>query len=162
MVMSGPLSQTLQMVAEALSPARHDWWIIASAACALHGVDPGQVGDVDVLIDERDVGAVLAQLGLIPASGTSDGQFRSRCFVSWQGAPLTVEFFAGFELCERGEWDAVRLKTRELLPCGQALVPVPSRSELAELLRRFGRPKDLERAKRLNPSGRSPSRSGSA
>lgn len=162
MVPSSPLSLTLQMVAEAMSPARHDWWIIAGAACALHGADPRQVGDVDVLIDERDVEAVLARLGLVPARGSSDGQFRSRCFVSWQGAPLNVEFFAGFELCERGEWSAVRLKTRELLPCGQALLPVPSRSELAGLLLRFGRPKDLERAQRLSPSAPSPSRSGSA
>lgn len=139
-------------------PARHDWWIVASAACHLHGIDPGVVRDVDVLMDERDLAAVLAPLGLQPQAGQSDGLFRSRCFVSWDQAPLTVEFFAGFELCEAGRWTEIRLQSREWSAFGDCGLPVPGRDELAALLRRFGRPKDLIRAEQLSPSGRFPSR----
>jgi hypothetical protein len=152
------LLDTLAKVVRAMVPARHDWWIVASAACRLHGIDPGPVRDVDVLLDERDLPAVLAPLGLSPAPGTSDGLFRSRCFVSWAGAPLTIEFFAGFELCEAGRWAEVRLQTREWRAFEGLELPVPERQELTELLRRFGRPKDLARAELLSPSGPFPSR----
>ncbi len=139
-------------------PARHDWWIVASAACRIHGIDPGVVRDVDVLMDERDLAAVLTPLGLSPAPGESDGLFRSRCFVSWDQAPLTVEFFAGFELCEAGQWNEIRLQSREWFTFGDCRLPVPGRADLAALLRRFGRPKDLARAELLSPSGPFPSR----
>jgi hypothetical protein len=152
------LQQTLEQVAAAMAPAAHDWWVIASAACWLHGIDPGVVRDVDVLLDERDGDVVLDALGLQAVPGQDDGQFRSRCFVTWQQAPLPVEFFAGFELCEAGQWNAVRLATREWHPVGAVWLPVPSRAELAALLRRVGRSKDLVRAELLSPSGLSPSR----
>jgi len=157
-----PLLTTLERVTAAMAPAQHDWWIIASAACRLHGVDPGQVRDVDVLMDARDVGAVLAPIGLAPTGGQGDGRFRSRYFVTWDAPPLVVELFADFELCEQGSWNPVRLTTREWRKVGQVELPVPSRAELVDLLHRFGRPKDLARAALLSPSGRSPSRSGSA
>ena len=57
-----PLLRTFELVAAAMAAARHDWWIIASAACQLHGIDPGPVRDVDVLFDVRDVSAVLEPL----------------------------------------------------------------------------------------------------
>lgn len=157
-----PLLRTLDLVAATMAPARHDWWIIASAACRLHGIDPGPVRDVDVLLDVRDVSAVLEPLGLVATEGQSDGRFRSRYFVSWDQAPLTVELFADFELCEGGAWNTIRPATREWRTLGSARLPVPSRAELAGLLRRFGRPKDLARAELLSPSAQSPSRSGSA
>ena len=156
--MRDPVFQTLQAALAAMSPARHDWWIVASAACRMHGIDPGAVRDVDVLLNERDLAAVLTPLGLAPQQGQSDGLFRSRCFVSWDGGPLTVEFFAGFELCEAGQWSEVRLQTREWRSLGGLGLPVPERLELANLLRRFGRPKDLARADLLSPSGPFPSR----
>lgn len=157
-----PLLLTLELVADALSPARHDWWIIAGAACRLHGIDDGPVRDVDVLLDERDFDAVLAPLGLVLQKGTSDGLFRSNYLVSWNEPPLVVELFAGFELCEQGEWQKILPETREWQKFGTLALPVQARGELAALLRRFGRPKDLARAALLSPSVRSPSRSGNA
>jgi hypothetical protein len=153
-----PLLRTLDLVAAAMVPARHDWWIIASAACRLHGIDPGPVRDVDVLFDVRDLKAVLGPLGLVPTEGQSDGRFRSRYFVSWERPPLVVELFADFELCEGGAWNPIRLATREWRTVGGAQLPIPSRAELAGLLRRFGRPKDLARAELLSPSAQFPSR----
>lgn len=157
-----PLRAALGEVATIMAPARHDWWIIASAALALHGVDPGPVRDVDVLFDPRDTDAVLAPLGLDPRRGTGDGRFRSDLFVTWTGGALPVELFAGFALFEGDAWTPVALATRQVLALDGHRLYVPSRDELHALLLRFGRDKDVKRAGLLSPSGRSPSRSGSA
>jgi hypothetical protein len=162
MQLAPELQATLGWTARALAPARHDWWIISSAAIALHGVEPGPIGDVDVLFDPRDAAAVLGPLGIDPRPGTGTELFRSAIFARWTATPMPVELFAGFELCEAGIWQAIRPETREQVRCGNALVYVPAREELAAMLRRFGRPKDLDRAARLSPSGLFPSRSGSA
>jgi hypothetical protein len=57
------LGETLARVADALAEARQPWWIIGSAAVALHGADV-TVGDVDVLLGEADArGAAAAGAG---------------------------------------------------------------------------------------------------
>ncbi|MFM5949091.1 MAG: hypothetical protein ACKOPM_07665 [Novosphingobium sp.] len=120
------------------------------------------VGDVDVLLDERDVPAVLGALGLTSAAGQGTDLFRSRSFATWQGAPLAVELFAGFELCEAGQWNPVLPKSRFEIAWRGARAFVPEADELAGLLLRFGRDKDRQRAALLSASARFPSRSGSA
>jgi hypothetical protein len=162
MPLSDPLRTTLVQVAAAMTSARYDWWIIASAAIALHGADPGNVRDVDVLFDSRDAEAILAPLGLEAMAGTGDGLFRSSLFATWLQAPLPVELFAGFQLCEAGQWRDIVLATREPVTVDGHRLWIPQADELHALLMRFGRGKDLARAALLSPSGRSPSRSGSA
>ncbi|MCP8890022.1 hypothetical protein [Sphingomonas faeni] len=44
------LRETLVMVAEAMRDAQDPWWVISSAAVALRGVGPVEVGDVDVVV----------------------------------------------------------------------------------------------------------------
>lgn len=156
------LRAALADAATMMAPARHDWWIIASAALVLHGVDPGPVRDVDVLFDPRDAERVLAPLGLEPRRGSDDGRFRSDLFATWTGAALPIELFAGFALFENGGWTPVVPQTRQLADCDGHRLWVPSPAELHALLLRFGRDKDLARASLLSPSGRSPSRSGNA
>lgn len=145
-----------------MGPAMHPWWIISSAALALHGVDPGLIGDVDVLFDARDADAVLAPLGLEAAVGSGSDRFRSALFVTWRAPPLAVDLFAGFELREEDRWSLVTLATRCPVDVGDARLWIPSREELRALLLRFGRPKDIARAALLTPSARFPSRSESA
>lgn len=157
-----PLQSTLDAVAAIMLPARHDWWIIASAALALHGAEIGDVRDVDVLLDPRDVDAVLTPLGLAPVRGSSDGRFRSETFVTWTGAVLPVELFAGFELFDGATWLSVLPSSRERKVVGTATLWVPSRAELHAMLLSFGREKDLARVALISPSDRSPSRSGNA
>jgi hypothetical protein len=144
-----PLRQTLIAVADRLHGTRHDWWIISSAAVALHGGDPGAVGDVDILLDPRDVPVVFAALGLPLDPGQGTTLFRSEWFGTWRGAPLPVELFAGFASCEGGVWNAVLPKTRQAVTVGGAALYVPERRELKAMLLRFGRPKDLARAATL-------------
>lgn len=162
MALQPALLATLKDIAAVMALAEYPWWVIASGAVALHGADAGEVRDVDVLIDLRDVEHVFAHLGLEPQCGTGDDLFRSQIFATWRGSALPVELFAGFELCEQGRWSAVELSTREAIPLDGQAIWVPSRAELHGLLRRFGRPKDLARAAKLSPSGPFPSRSESA
>ena len=146
MMLDPDLRQTLLDMAGHLAGARHDWWIIASAAVALHGADPGGVGDVDVLIDPRDAAALFAALGIASRPDRGDPLFRSEWFGRFPGCALPVEIFAGFALCEAGRWTPVVPRTRAAVMVGRALLHVPERAELKELLVRFGRPKDLIRA----------------
>lgn len=146
MDLAPPLRAALIEVAAIMAPARHDWWVIASAALALHGADPGPVRDIDVLFDPRDAGAVLGPLGLAPLRGSGDERFRSDLFVTWTGAALPIELFAGFSLCERGKWSSVALQTRQPVELDGHRLWVPLREELRALLLRFGREKDLRRA----------------
>lgn len=158
--MVGDLSQALQAIGPALRLADHPWWLIGSGAVALHGIEAGPVADLDVLLDERDCPAVFARLGVPVAPGKADDRFRSAVFQRWAGASLPVELFAGFALREQGVWRPLVPQTRLAIAVGGETVYVPEREELAEILRRFGRPKDLRRAAALSPSGRFPSRSG--
>lgn len=155
------LEATLLALAPALAAARHPWWILGSAAVLLHGADPQEVADVDVLLDRRDCEAVLGQLGLELNQGQGNTQFRSAVFNRWNGASLPVELFAGFCLCEDGVWCEIVPQTRIAASLGGVQVFVPDRAELIALLRRFGRAKDQRRIEALSRTGPSPSRSGS-
>ena len=156
------LEATLLALAPALGAAQRPWWILGSAAVVLHGADPKEVWDVDVLLDQRDCVAVLSKLGLVPKPGQADAQFRSAVFNRWNGANLPVELFAGFCLCEGGVWSEFVPQTRVVARLGAVQVFVPERTELIDLLRRFGRAKDQLRITALNESGPSPSRSETA
>ena len=156
-MMKRNLEATLLALAPALGAAQHPWWILGSAAVVLHGADPKEVWDVDVLLDQRDCAAVLGKLGLVPKPGQADAQFRSAIFNRWNGANLPVELFAGFCLCEGGVWSEFVPQTRVVARLGAVQVFVPERTELIDLLRRFGRAKDQLRITALNESGPSPS-----
>lgn len=142
-----PLSATLVDLATVLvQHTRHDWWIISSAAVALHGADPGPIGDVDVLLERRDVPAVFAAFGLRDCPGEGTTQFRSEHFAIWRGSAMPVELMAGFELHEGCVWHEIWPQTRQAVRLGDHTMFVPERHELRKLLTRFGRPKDLARA----------------
>lgn len=148
----------LALLAEAMAPARHPWWIISSAALVLHGRDPGDVGDIDVLFDPRDAESLLGSLGLPVAPGRGTNLFRSTVFAAWNCAGVAVELFAGFELCEEGVWTPILPASRIPVEVEGRVLYVPDQAELRAMFLRFGRPKDLARATMLSPSGPSPSR----
>lgn len=129
-----------------MAPARDPWWIIGSAAVALHGADAGSIDDIDIVLTAADAERVLPPLGVELAAGSSDGQFRSAIYNRWTKPQHPAEFMAGFELCEDGNWSPVTFATRVEV---RVDIFVPSRDELHSLLLRFGRPKDLKRAASL-------------
>ncbi|MBB4155188.1 hypothetical protein GGQ80_003106 [Sphingomonas jinjuensis] len=127
-----------------MTGAMKPWWVIGSAAVALHGA-PTDVGDVDILIDIEDVPRVFDALDIPVEAGRPDARFRSDVFSRWDAAPLPVELMAGLCLRDRSEWVPVSIGSR----IGLGGVYVPTRAELIDLLHRFGRAKDLDRAEAL-------------
>jgi hypothetical protein len=143
------LLETLREVAKAARSNVDDWWIIAGAAAALHGVTEIPVNDVDVLMSVRDADVVLKAIGVTPVPTTGNAHFRSTLFGQWHGLPLTVEIMAGFDYMDGHSWTRVAPTTRQLVALEDFAVFVPDRAELAALFRAFGRQKDQERARRL-------------
>ena len=134
------LDQCLSMLAAAMAAAQDDWWIIGSAAVALHGADP-VVRDLDVLLTVADARQILPGLGVALTPGVADSRFRSDYYCQWNAPPVPVDFMAGFHVHGEPLVPATRIAL--------AGVFVPSRDELVAMLQYFGRPKDLERASLL-------------
>ena len=143
------LRQTLRMVAQAAATAVEPWWIISSAAAALHGASVANVGDVDLLMSTGDARNLLERLGLPPAAGTASPLFKSAVFGCWRDPPLPVEIMGGFQVATDEGWCRVSPASCQPMLVDGLTVFVPSRQDLVGLLRLFGRPKDLERARLL-------------
>lgn len=143
------LRETLVMVAEAMRDARNPWWVIASAAVALHGVEVVEVGDVDLVMSVGDARRLMDALGVTPIEDGVSSLFRSTLFGRWETPPLVVEIMAGFHVATATGWMEVLPWTRMPVLVEGCAIYVPERAELAGMLRLFGRPKDLERARLL-------------
>lgn len=141
-----PLRESLALVADAMRAARDPWWIIASAAMALHGAHPIHVADIDLLTSERDADALVAAIGLTPAPPDDSDRFRSARFARWTLPPLPVEIMAGFQVHTPDGWHSVLPATRHPVPLDGRVLFVPSADELIAHCRLFGRPKDEQRA----------------
>ncbi|WP_413062084.1 hypothetical protein ACLN6N_07480 [Sphingomonas carotinifaciens] len=124
-------------------------WIIASAAVALHGADPGHVSDVDVLLSVADARRILPAIGIELRPGSAHAAFRSSIFGTWTETALPVEFMADFCRLSGEVWLPVRPETRQSIVVEGVAVFVPERMELQAMLTSFGRPKDMERARSL-------------
>ena len=144
-----PLAETLDIVGRASRLARDPWWLIGSAAMALHGAEV-EVGDVDLLTSLADARALGDALDGVRAMRPPSDRFRSDMLVEILSAPLRIEIMAGFDVCDEGRWLPVAPRTRrQVMWSGHSLF-VPEVAELAALCRTFGRPKDLVRARRLD------------
>jgi hypothetical protein len=149
MNLPAPLVETVVSVAAIMEEARDPWWIIASAAAALHGAEPITVADVDVLLSVADIGRILPLIGVEPHPAPPNPLFRSEVLAKWPTPPVPVDLMAGFEHRVGDTWHMVRPVTRQAIAVGAATVYVPERDELQRIIAGFGRPKDLERARLL-------------
>ena len=150
MTVSPPLLASLDAVGNLMVEARDPWWIIASAAVALHGADPGHVADVDVLLSITDAQRILPTIGIQLREGSAHAAFRSRIFGTWIGTtPLPVEFMADFHRRSGETWLPVLPATRQRVEVAGVVVFVPEKADLQAMLTAFGRPKDLQRAQGL-------------
>ena len=129
-----------------MTEAQDNWWIISSAAVALHSRLPIDVGDIDVLLSPADARRLFPRLGIAPLPEPGNALFRSEIFGRWDAPPLTVEFMAGFEYCRDGKWTQVAPPSRERIELDDVVLFLPGRQDLRRLLLAFGRTKDLERA----------------
>ncbi len=148
-MLSADLRQTLLVTADAMRDAQDPWWVISSAAVALHGVAPIEVGDVDLLVSVGDARRVMDRLRVVPIEDGASAMFRSTLFGRWETPPLVVEIMAGFHVATGAGWTDVLPRTRVPIFVDGRVVYVPDREELVEMLRLFGRPKDLERVRLL-------------
>lgn len=149
MVVSPALSASLNAIGSVMVGAHDPWWIIASAAVALHGADAGHVADVDVLLSVDDAKRILPVIGIELRQGSASAVFRSSIFGTWTGAALPVEFMADFHRRAEATWLPVRPATRQRVEVAGATVYVPERTELQAMLTAFGRPKDMKRVRSL-------------
>ena len=149
MALTEALARTLAMTAEAVAEAANPWWIIGSAAVALHGAEAPGVRDVDLLMSARDAEQTLRRLGAEIRAGAPSPRFRSAVFGVWSAPPLPVEIMGGFRLATAGGWRAVRPQSRQPFRLAGRELFAPSAAELGGILRAFGRPKDLERLRLL-------------
>lgn len=149
MSLPAPLVETFGSVAQIMATARDPWWIIASAAAALHGASPITVADVDVLLSLADAHRLLPALGITPCQGPANPLFRSELLAKWPAPPVPVDLMAGFEHRVGDSWHPVRPMTRQAVTIGASTVHIPERDELRRIIEGFGRPKDLERARLL-------------
>jgi hypothetical protein len=133
------------MTAEAAAEARDPWWIIGSAAIALHGADVPDIKDVDLLTTASDAERILHHLGLTSRPPTSSKLFRSSVFGTWSAPPLPVEIMGDLSLATPTGLRPVWPETREAVTVEGQRLFVPAAGELIALLRSFGRPKDLAR-----------------
>jgi len=139
------LAAALAALAARLDRTEAPWWIIGSAAAALHGAQT-EVADVDVVTDAATAAALLREAGLPVRQGEGSDLFRSAVFGRIGDGPLPLEVMGGLSLRTAQGWEALALATREPAEVGGVRVWVPERGELIGLLRRFGREKDLARA----------------
>lgn len=149
MTLPEPLRQTLVMVAELGASAADPWWVISSAAVALHGAPVDDVQDADLLMSGRDARQALMRVGVEPHTGRATDLFRSAIFGTWHGPPLPVEIFGDFDFAGSNGWSRVAPQSREPVAIGDQVLFVPSAAELRRMLIGFGRPKDLARARLL-------------
>lgn len=149
MRISPDLADSLALVARACAAGRDPWWVIGSAAMALAGLKDVVVADVDVLTSTADAPLVAAALNATrPAGKTGGDRFRS-CFFTTSAAPLDIEIMGDLEVLSNGAWVPVRPQTRRAVEVGDVTVFIPHVAEQIEILRLFGRPKDLARAEKL-------------
>jgi hypothetical protein len=143
------LLATLEQLLPYIQTLSHPWWLFGSAAMALHGAHPIEIGDVDLLVSRADAPLLLGRLGLPLVPGTESDRFHSDVFATWSEPPLKVEIVAGFRVRVGEAWQEVRPRTRQPIELPFGTVYVPDVPELITLCRLFDRPKDRERERLL-------------
>ena len=139
----------LRRAARELLAAQDPWWVIGSAAVALHGGHPGAIADIDVMTSRRDLDALYERLPLTNTPDTCKDFFRSERFGRWSEPELDVEFMAALEVKVGDVWHRVEPQSRQAVQIGKGHVFIPEREELVAMLQLFGRDKDLRRAASL-------------
>lgn len=147
--LSEDLSATLDIVASAASEMRDPWWIFGGAAMALAGLDGLHVPDVDVMASPRDARALIEALHGRVVEDPGEGLFRSQVFGQILTTPIPVDVMARMDVRDGGDWASVAFHSRLPVAIDGATLFIPSVSEQIATCRLFGRPKDLERAARL-------------
>ena len=129
----------------ALAEAEEDWWIIGSAAVALHGAET-PAADVDLLTTPGAARRLARLWGVTPPPPSGHQLFRSQVHFEHALDGVIVDVMAELEVRAGDGWIPVRPSTRLPIAVQGATLYAPAREELIDILELFGRPKDLQRA----------------
>jgi len=144
-----PLAEALDIVAAAASDLQDPWWIFGGAAMAMAGLDDLHVPDIDVLASPRDARRLIAALEGEVVADPGEGMFRSAVFAQVLTTPVPVDVMADMDVRSGGEWTRVAFNSRLPVATDSGVVYIPAVTDQIAVCRLFGRPKDLQRADRL-------------
>lgn len=143
------LAATFDIVASAARDLQDPWWVFGGAAMVLAGLEDWHVPDVDVLASPRDARRLIEALYGEIVADPGEGMFRSQVFGRILTTPVPVEVMANMDVRGGGEWTPVNFHTRQAVVLDDHTIFTPTIVEQIETCRLFGRPKDLQRAERL-------------
>jgi hypothetical protein len=138
------LAARLADIGRELADCTEPWWLIGSAAMAVHGA-PVAVRDIDILLAPAGARALLKRRGMRAEPGVPSALFRSDIFAAWEATPYRVELFAGFHVREGQAWRELVPETREVRAVNGVCLFLPAVPELIAWGRLFSRDKDRDR-----------------
>lgn len=154
--MTDDLAATLKVLASAARELRQPWWVFGGAAMVLAGLEGLATPDVDVMAAPQDARRLIAALGGVIVEDPGHGLFRSRVFGKASATPVPIEVMAHMDVRAGAEWTRVAFATRLPIALDAGPVFIPTIDEQIATCRLFGRPKDLQRAARLEVLRRPP------
>lgn len=154
--MTDDLAATLEVLASAARELRQPWWVFGGAAMVLAGLEGLATPDVDVMAAPQDARRLIAALGGVIVEDPGHGLFRSRVFGKASATPVPIEVMADMDVRAGAEWTRVAFATRLPIALDAGPVFIPTVDEQIATCRLFGRPKDLQRAARLEGLRRPP------
>jgi hypothetical protein len=138
------LETSLIQLAKMMAGTNKPWWIIGSTAMVISGVRGLTPDDVDVVAD----GEMLQRLlGMTEPRHKPHEKFQSSPYVRTSVAGgIDIEFQGDLALWENDKWTRLLIGSRIEIRISDVVVYVPSLEEQLQIIRRFGRPKDLAKA----------------
>ncbi len=146
MQLTPDIASTLTLYAKHLQSTHDEWWVIGSAAVALHGTDPGPINDIDILVSVPDALQLAKKWQCPNTANTGSERFRSRVLLKPGFGNFPVQIMAGLAYRKLGKWQLLAPKTRQKVLLKSTTLFIPERAEFIEILRSFGRTKDIVRA----------------
>ncbi|MFB7882072.1 hypothetical protein [Brevundimonas diminuta] len=143
------LAATFDILASAATELQDPWWVFGGAGMALSGLSEWHVPDVDVMTSPRDARRLIETLHGEAVEDPGEGLFRSQVFGQILTTPVPVEVMAKMDVRAGADWTPVIFTTRQPIELDGGTLYVPTVAEQIEKCRLFGRPKDLQRAERL-------------
>lgn len=145
-----PLDRAFAAIAEAAPADADDWWIIGSAAMVLCGVGGIEPEDVDILGSRTTIERFLRCWGVEAGEPSPNARFRSYPYVRVQlSGCIPIETMGDLHVLRDGEWQPLSPKTRMAVQASGRVLHVPALEEQAEILKLFGREKDLAKLRHI-------------
>lgn len=144
------LEQAFRAVGAAAHGAGDDWWIIGSSALVLAGIDGVEPDDVDLLGSRAAIRVFLERWGMDSGEPVAHPLFRSHPYrrVELPGC-VPIETMGGLEVFRDAAWKPVVPLSRVAVEVAGTRLYIPSPAEQCAIFRLFGRPKDLDKARRV-------------